>query len=204
MFSGASSFNQNISNWDVSNAERMTNVFNGATVFNQHVRLWEVIALSHQRNDMFLDAKAMNTEYAGLIADTPDDSFFNVRFNLTPDPNKIKDSLAYYINNMDDGNLMYDEKTKITASVGRIGTWNTQNVTDMKSLFMDNDTFNEDISDWDVSNVDDMTNMFSGATAFSQNISHWRLKPGCIVDGMFIRTGMEKYTYIDGYGNTPT
>ena len=34
----ASSFNQDISNWDTSNASDMRGVFNGASAFNQDIR----------------------------------------------------------------------------------------------------------------------------------------------------------------------
>ena len=43
----------------------------------------------------------------------------------------------------------------------------------MRSLFYNDATFNQDISEWDVSNVTDMWHMFEGAAAFNQDISEW-------------------------------
>jgi surface protein len=46
-------------------------------------------------------------------------------------------------------------------------------VTDMKDLFRDNETFNQDIGSWDVSNVTDMNGMFGIAKEFNQDIGSW-------------------------------
>ena len=42
LFDGATTFNQNISNWDVSNVTDMTFMFNSATSFNQDIGNWDV------------------------------------------------------------------------------------------------------------------------------------------------------------------
>ena len=49
----------------------------------------------------------------------------------------------------------------------------TTRVTDMKSLFLLKENFNQDISHWDTSNVTDMTDMFTAAISFNQDISKW-------------------------------
>ena len=42
MFGGALSFNQDISNWDVSNVIRMNYMFTNAKKFNQDISSWDV------------------------------------------------------------------------------------------------------------------------------------------------------------------
>ena len=42
MFSQTESFNQDISNWDVSNAYSLASMFRGATSFNQDLSSWNV------------------------------------------------------------------------------------------------------------------------------------------------------------------
>ena len=51
--------------------------------------------------------------------------------------------------------------------------WNTSSVTDMRSMFEDAISFNQDISNWNVSNVEDMSYMFYKARSFNQDISNW-------------------------------
>ena len=57
-------------------------------------------------------------------------------------------------------------KDVIIKRHGKIGDWNTSEVTDMSCLFSDYKHFNQDISKWDVSKVTDMTKMFYGAESF--------------------------------------
>ena len=46
LFSGAASFNVNISNWDVSSVTNMDNMFYGATDFNQNLSGWNVVGIA--------------------------------------------------------------------------------------------------------------------------------------------------------------
>lgn len=54
-----------------------------------------------------------------------------------------------------------------------IGYWDTSNVTDMSSMFLDAKKFNQPIGDWDTSSVTDMEGMFYDARAFNQPIGMW-------------------------------
>lgn len=49
----------------------------------------------------------------------------------------------------------------------------TGQVTDMSSLFEEQEDFNEDIGYWDTGNVRDMERVFQGASSFNQDISSW-------------------------------
>ena len=56
-----------------------------------------------------------------------------------------------------------------------IGDWNVSNVIDMSFLFIECNTFNEDISNWNVYNVETMRGMFEFCNSFNQNINDWNI-----------------------------
>ena len=58
---------------------------------------------------------------------------------------------------------------------GNISGWDTSVITNMKNLFKNKKSFNDDISAWDVSSVTDMEQMFKNARLFNQPISNWNI-----------------------------
>ena len=59
MFSGASSFNGNISTWNVSQVTRMPSMFQGAVSFNQDISAWNVSSVTSMAS-MFSGASSFN------------------------------------------------------------------------------------------------------------------------------------------------
>ena len=76
-------------------------------------------------------------------------------------------------------------KDVIIKKCGRIGDWNTSQVTDMSKLFCHYHDFNEDISKWDTSNVTTMNFMFCGAESFNQPIEGWDTSNVTLMENMF-------------------
>ncbi|MDA9019400.1 BspA family leucine-rich repeat surface protein, partial [bacterium] len=70
-----------------------------------------------------------------------------------------------------------------------ISSWDTSIVTTMEDMFKDASAFNQDLSYWDVSNVLNMQQTFYGAVAFnnggSDSISTWVVSSVTDMDGMF-------------------
>ena len=61
MFNGATSFNQDIGNWDVSGLIETHKMFHGATSFNQDIGSWNVSSVTHFP-DMFHGATSFNQD----------------------------------------------------------------------------------------------------------------------------------------------
>ena len=72
MFSGASSFNQNINNWDVSNVTDMARMFRDASAFNQPIGDWNVSNVT-EMNDMFNSATTFNQDITSWDVSNVDD-----------------------------------------------------------------------------------------------------------------------------------
>ena len=77
------------------------------------------------------------------------------------------------------------QRNAVESDYGTINLWNTDAVTDMSGVFVNQYAFNENISNWNVSNVTTMNGMFNNAISFNQDISNWT--PSKITDlGLFM------------------
>jgi len=66
-----------------------------------------------------------------------------------------------------------------------IGSWDTSSVKNMKSMFFSASSFNQDISSWDTSNATNMSFMFRNASSFNQDISSWDTSSVTTMNEMF-------------------
>jgi len=71
------------------------------------------------------------------------------------------------------------------ATYGHISGWDVSLITDMRNLFRDEVTFNDEINNWDVSNVTDMSYMFHHATVFNHDLSNWDVSSVTTMENMF-------------------
>ena len=67
-------------------------------------------------------------------------------------------------------NSLFEDEERFN---GDISLWDTSNVTETNSMFWNAKSFNQDISNWDTSKVTDMDWMFYKAESFNQDISMW-------------------------------
>ena len=160
LFNGNTSFNEDISGWDVSNVTDMSYMFNFATIFNQPLDKWDVSNVTD-----------MTYMFAGWGGNG--ETIFNQP-----------------LDNWDVSNVtsMFAMFTYAIKFNGNISNWNVSNVTDMGGMFRDAHNFNQDISTkivtredgskytaWDTSNVTSMSMMFYSAKAFDRDISNWNV-----------------------------
>ena len=148
-------FNQDITNWDMSNAEDISYMFFSQPYFNQEIGKWNIT------NKV--------TTAAGIVG----------QFNL---PGIFTNAGTDSINNWDVSNVTNFQSIFQLQPLFNcyIGDWNTGNVTNMFYAIGTNPPipagiFNQDISNWDMSKVTDMRSMLAGQPLFNQEIGKWNL-----------------------------
>ena len=101
MFDGASSFNSDISMWDVSSATDMNNMFNDATSFIQNLAPWYVILNDTRVKDDTLVVGTISAQNAYLDSQNPiyvfvagDGDTDNSLFTITGNALSIKEGPA--------------------------------------------------------------------------------------------------------------
>lgn len=166
MFSGATSFNQDISMWDVSSVDRARDMFATSVAFNQDLSNWDVSNLVIMDN-MFSYSEAFNgnisnwntgnvTSMYGLFRGA---KAFNQPLNQW-DTSKVLDMSWMFANN-----TVFDQP---------LDNWNTGAVTSMQGMFNNNNKFDKPIGSWNVANVNRMDRMFQDSTYLNrQDLSQW-------------------------------
>ena len=168
MFLGATSFNGDISGWNVASVTNMLAMFNGATAFNKDIGNWNTASVTSMHG-MFADA----TSFEGDIGNWNTAQVTNMRgmfFNAT---SFNQDISRWNTPAVTDMAYMFGGYQIVTPFNQDISGWNTAKVTDMTSMFQNATAFDQDIGGWNTAKVTDMSYMFTGASSFNQDISGW-------------------------------
>lgn len=169
MFSD-SSFNQDISDWDVSTITDMSLMFANldeeeSNPFNQPLNGWDVSSV---------------TNMAGM--------FFNSSFNQ-PIGSWDVSSVSNTFSELSGMYAIF----AFSSFDQDIGDWNVSGVVNMFGMFYES-PFNQDISGWDVSAVESMGLMFQ-QSAFNQNIGSWSLNADVSLENMLDNCQMSSENY---------
>ena len=177
MFRSASSFNGDLSSWNVSRVEDMGRMFESASSFNGNLSFWDVSRVTDM-NSMFFGASAFNKDISSWDVSGVEDmgrmfeSASSFNGNLSSwDVSRVTDMNSMFL-------VAFDFNQDISS-------WDVSSVTDMNGMFFATTSFNRDISGWDVSQVTDMGYMFSGASSFNRDISIWNVSRVTDMGSMF-------------------
>ena len=229
MFNMATSFNQNIGNWNTANVENMKSMFSGAILFNEPIGNWNTVKVSNM-SYMFFRAQSFNQSIGNWNTQsvTNMDSMFYGATSFNQNLN------GWNTSNVTNMSFMFERATSFNQGINNwnlssvqfmssmfaeatsfnqpLNTWNTSNVLFMDSMFKGAISFNQNIGNWNVSKVHTMQSMFENATQFNQNLGNWNLKDSHsnsdyrAIAKMFLNSGMDCYNYsstLIGWANNP-
>ena len=133
-------FNEDISNWNVENVTSMYAMFSFTNTFNKPLNRWNVGKVTN-----------MGFMFNGLNKFNQPLNEWNVRsvknmmsmFNRTTIFNQTLDN--WDVSNVTDMNNMFEEAINFN---GNISNWSVSNVTDMNSMFANAHNFNQNIGGW--------------------------------------------------------
>ena len=196
VFYDCSSFNQDLSSWNVSNVTDMGGMFYGCSSFNQDLSSWNVSNVTDM-GYMFLDCSAFNQDLSGWNVSNVTDME-----NMFSGCSSFNQALSSWnvsnVTNM--SGMFYD----CFAFNQALSSWNVSNVIDMAEMFAGCGTFNQNISGWKVDKVTDMTEMFGGCAEFNQNIGSWKLKACTCLGLEYCGMSVENYSKsLEGWAAQP-
>ena len=165
MFFDTATFNRPLNSWNVSSATNMVAMFHSAVAFDQPLNSWNVSSATYM-SSMFFGAVAFNGDISkwNTSSVTEMNSMFIRAVSFNGDISSWNVSSATNMNNMFDGASSFNKP---------LNSWDVSGVTDMGSMFSGAADFNQPLDNWNVSSVIRMNSMFNGATAFDQNLGEW-------------------------------
>ena len=154
MFAGATSFNQNLNNWNVQCVTNMSNMFNGATSFNGVLngnpfgsailpRGWHTNSLVNA-SGMFADATSFNQKILLLTT------------NVTDMSGMFAGATSF--NQNTNGTIYVNEYSSVLDIISPV--WDVRSVKDVSYMFAGTTSFNNPLNNWLIENTSNMSQMF--------------------------------------------
>ena len=160
-FHSCSSFNADISNWDVSNVTNIYQMFLSCTVFNQDISGWDVSSVNTMAY-LFYSAINFNQPIGNWdisnVTDLNNVFIFATSFNQP-------------LNNWNVSNVTNMQNMFFDAAIFNqpLDSWDVSNVTNMGAMFNRCYGFDQDISNWQVTQVTQFTNFMTNVTLSTAN-----------------------------------
>ena len=170
LFYEESSFNDDISSWDVSSVTDMQYLFEEAFTFNQDLSYWNVSNVVNMRG-MFYDAASFNEDISGWDVSkvtNMTEMFWGARqFNQNIGNWDVSAVISMLL-------MFYDARTFNQD----IGNWDVSNVTSMQNMFQFATLFNQNLSGWCVDGISSLpTNFAAGSALTPENLPVWGTCP---------------------------
>ncbi|WP_345027259.1 BspA family leucine-rich repeat surface protein, partial [Flavivirga jejuensis] len=140
-----SSFNGDISNWDVSSVKDMSYMFRKASVFNQDIGSWDVSSVESMEG-MFDEASAFNQDIGNWDVSSVD--IMSAMFNEASAFNQ--DIGNWDVSSVKDMSYMFLEASAFNQD---IGNWDVSSAKDMSYMFNSASAFSQNLSGWATNNV---------------------------------------------------
>jgi surface protein len=184
MFRSASSFNQDISNWCVTNLSGAPTDFSlDSPLSESNKPVWGTCP---NTLTSITDANFQTAINTCLSTNPVDGMCTDSEYGAMPDwnvSNVTNMSNAFYQKSDFNADISSWDVSSVTSMSDMfyiafsfnqdISDWVVSSVTNMEAMFYEASSFNQPIGDWDVSNVTDIYYMFLGASAFNQPIGSW-------------------------------
>ena len=177
MFRNTTSFDGDLSSWDVSAVTDMSSMFRNATSFDQPLNAWDVSAVTDM-SSMFHDASSFNQLLSAWDVSSVTD--MSNMFHFASDFNQNLND--WNVSSVTDMSGMFFRASDFNQP---LNSWNVSSVTDMHNMFAVARSFNQPLNDWNVSSVTDMSNMFHIASDFNQPLNSWNVSSVTDMNGMF-------------------
>jgi len=183
LFMSCSSFNEDISRWDVSSVTNMDWMFMGCATFNQPLP-WTVTSLT-SADGMFQSCWAFNQPLSGWDVS----SMINMSGMFSDAKAFNQDLSSWDVSSVTNMSWMFNNAIAFNQP---LSAWATKvsSVTNMYGMFRTASAFDQDISSWTLSSVTDMYEMFYDATSLNRNLCAWgsSLSTGVSTGSMFSNT----------------
>ena len=178
MFSDCTRFNADLSNWDVSNAKSMENMFYNCRAFNCDLSRWDV-SNNESFYQMFYGCKNFTSDLSGwdISSGTQFDYMFNNCEKFTSDLSGWKFPNAQFLIGLFNGCKQF---------VSDVSDWDVSGKISLKRLFDGCEKFTSDVSNWDVSACEDFTRLFRNCYMFTSDLSRWDISSGSKFLEMFL------------------
>jgi surface protein len=179
---GFDEFNDDISNWNVSNVWNFSRMFEDARLFNQSLSTWNTKRATNM-SGMFILAESFNGDISGWNVSNVQN--FSLMFE---EARLFNQNLSKW--NTKRATNMSGMFILAESFNGDISGWNVSNVQDFSGMFS-YVPIDRDLSQWNTSNATDMSYMFDWSERFNSDISKWNISK------------VESFQDMFGDGNNP-